>query len=136
MSGFLITTILVRELRRTGTVSLHLFYLRRTLRIFPVCYVYLLLLLVAQRAHLFHLHAGDVAAVLTFTMNYHRDRSWYVGHVWSLGIEEQFYLLWPLAIKFLDEKYVRRVCWAMIALAPVVRVVLYRFAASRSARRS
>jgi peptidoglycan/LPS O-acetylase OafA/YrhL len=130
MSGFLITTILVRELRRTGTVSLHLFYLRRTLRIFPACYVYLLFLLVAQRAHLFNLHAGDVVAMVTFTMNYHRDRSWYVGHVWSLGIEEQFYLLWPLALKFLDEKHLRRVCWAIIAIAPVVRVVLYRFAPS------
>ena len=130
MSGFLITTILLRELRRTGTVSLHLFYLRRTLRIFPVCYVYLLFLLLAQRAHLFHLHPGDVLAMATFTMNYHRDRSWYVGHVWSLGIEEQFYLLWPLALKFLDEKNLRRVCWAVIALAPVVRVGLYRFAPS------
>jgi peptidoglycan/LPS O-acetylase OafA/YrhL len=128
MSGFLITTILVRELRRTGNVSLRLFYLRRTLRIFPVCYVYLLCLLIAQHAHLVRLRPDDALAMVTFTMNYHRDRSWYVGHVWSLGIEEQFYLVWPLALKFLDEKNLRRVCWAIIALAPVVRVELYRFA--------
>ncbi len=128
MSGFLITTILVRELRRTGGVSLRLFYLRRTLRIFPVCYVYLIILIVAQRAHFVHLQHNDVLAIVTFTMNYHRDRSWYVGHVWSLGIEEQFYLLWPLALKVLDEKNLRRACWAVIALAPLVRVGLYRFA--------
>jgi peptidoglycan/LPS O-acetylase OafA/YrhL len=128
MSGFLITTILVRELRRTGGVSLRLFYLRRTLRIFPVCYVYVIFLIVAQRAHLLHLRHNDLLAIMTFSMNYHRDRSWYVGHVWSLGIEEQFYLLWPLALKVFDEKNLRRACWAVIALAPLIRVGLYRFA--------
>jgi peptidoglycan/LPS O-acetylase OafA/YrhL len=128
MSGFLITTILVRELRRTGDVSLRLFYLRRTLRIFPVCYVYVIFLIVAQRAHLIQLRHNDLLAIVTFSMNYHRDRSWYVGHVWSLGIEEQFYLLWPLALKVLDEKNLRRACWAVIALAPLIRVALYRFA--------
>ena len=127
MSGFLITTILVRELRRTGGVSLRLFYLRRTLRIFPVCYVYVIFLIVAQRTHLFHLQHNDLLAIMTFTMNYHRERSWYVGHVWSLGIEEQFYLLWPLALKVLDEKNLRRACWAVIALAPLIRIGLYRF---------
>jgi len=128
MSGFLITTILIREARRSGSISLGLFYLRRTLRIFPVCYVYVIVLVVMQRAHLFHLNRGDLFAIVTFTMNYHRDRSWYVGHVWSLGIEEQFYLLWPVALKVLDEKNLRRVCWAVIAIAPLVRIGLYRFA--------
>ncbi len=128
MSGFLITTILIRELRRSGSVSLGLFYLRRTLRIFPVCYVYVIFLLVGQHEHLLHLKHNDIFAMLTFTMNYHRERSWYVGHVWSLGIEEQFYLLWPLALKVLDERNLRRVCWAVIALAPLIRVGLYRFA--------
>jgi peptidoglycan/LPS O-acetylase OafA/YrhL len=66
MPGFLITTILVRELQRTGGISLRLFYLRRTLRIFPVCYVYVILLILAQRAHLVQLRHNDLLAIVTF----------------------------------------------------------------------
>jgi peptidoglycan/LPS O-acetylase OafA/YrhL len=130
MSGFLITTILLNELRRTGSVSLFRFYLRRTLRIFPVLYAYALFLVIARHFGLIQLRRWDLLALLTFTTNYHRDRSWYAGHTWSLGIEEQFYLLWPLALRTFDEKNLQRLSWAVIALAPCARIGLYIFAPS------
>ena len=130
LSGFLITTILLNERRRTGTISFSRFYFRRALRIFPVCYLYLIFLLVAQRNGLFQLHRWDSLAFATFTANYHHDRSWYAGHVWSLGVEEQFYLLWPFALRFLSERGLRRLSWAVIVSAPILRILLYRYAPS------
>jgi peptidoglycan/LPS O-acetylase OafA/YrhL len=64
---------------------------------------------------------GDIAAAYTYTMNYHYDHSWYLGHLWSLAVEEQFYVLWPLALVLLGR---RRGLWlaaSMILVAPLVR---------------
>lgn len=101
ISGFLITTLLLRERRSTGRISLGKFYARRSLRIFPLYYLVLLTYIV-----LVALGAGGnaaefwrhVPAFATYTSN------WFVGltnaHVtfyfaWSLATEEQFYLFWP-----------------------------------------
>lgn len=113
LSGFLITTLLLRELRDTGRVRLGAFYARRSLRIFPLYYA--VLALYALRAvqtqassevarHFLHglpLHA-------TYTANWFLDYS--VPHSvmfafsWSLCVEEQFYLLWPGALALLRRR--------------------------------
>jgi peptidoglycan/LPS O-acetylase OafA/YrhL len=132
ISGFLITQLLVAELRRTGTVSMKKFYLRRTLRIFPAMYALLLIILVAERLGWLQLAPYDALCALTYTMNYHHARSWWLGHLWSLSVEEQFYLIWPLLLSLVG---VRRGVWAvvgMIAAAPLVRIgTWYLLPASR-----
>ncbi len=120
LSGFLITWLLLREHDRTG-IGLPRFYLRRVLRIFPAYYAF-----VAASFAYDHLKgqdwpAGLTLAATTYTVNYYNATHGHpitsVAHAWSLGIEEQFYLLWPLLlIGLLRLHRVRNGLIAIIAL--------------------
>lgn len=114
ISGFLITTLLMDEYRRRGTISLKLFYERRSLRIFPASYGYLAIVGLLGGSGILHLSWQDLLHGITYTVNYAPSRSWQVGHLWSLSVEEQFYLLWPFAFSVL---YKRRSAWAIGAWA-------------------
>jgi len=101
---------LLGELRRTGKLSLRKFYYRRLLRIFPPYYFYLAAIFALMSLEVVKLMDGDLGHALTYTVNYHGPRSWYVGHAWSLSVEEQFYLSWPAILPWRDLG-ARAVCW-------------------------
>jgi peptidoglycan/LPS O-acetylase OafA/YrhL len=109
ISGFLITTLLLREKHKSGQISLRAFYIRRTLRIWPLYYAtlafYILLVLLVQRGtgrdHVFFHY---LPGYLTFTY------TWFLGWAtsgaifnfgWSLSVEEQFYVLWAPMLRIL-----------------------------------
>lgn len=122
ISGYLITSILLAELRRKGTISLPLFYFRRMLRLFPASYFYILVIAVLAAKHLVSLERWDLTAALTYTMNYHEARRWSLGHLWSLAVEEQFYLLWPLILLTLGQLRSVRFLIVLVAVAPFLRL--------------
>lgn len=122
ISGFLITGLLLQELDKSGRIHLRRFYFRRTLRIFPAYYTLILVLVMAQAAGALTLTPGDVAHAVTYTSNYDAGRSWWVGHTWSLGVEEQFYLLWPAVLIVLGVRRGLRVAGAILLLTPLVRL--------------
>jgi peptidoglycan/LPS O-acetylase OafA/YrhL len=124
ISGFLITSLLLAEIARTGTVSVRHFYLRRTLRIFPPFYVYIAAIALAGALGWVALGDHDILAALTYTTNYHHERSWYLGHTWSLAVEEQFYLLWPFLVKYLGVGRATRLALVTIIAAPLLRIGL------------
>jgi peptidoglycan/LPS O-acetylase OafA/YrhL len=99
LSGFLITHLLLREAERLGSFSRRGFYIRRCLRILPVYFVYLGILagLIALNVY-GHEEASSWLGALTFTRNMVGPVSSYTGHFWSLAVEEQFYLIWPLSL--------------------------------------
>jgi peptidoglycan/LPS O-acetylase OafA/YrhL len=126
VSGFIITKLLIDERHATGRVSLKAFYLRRTYRIFPACYAYVAFILLLAAAGIAKgLHPRDVALALTYTTNYAAGVHWALEHLWSLAVEEQFYLIWPFVFVMLPERGARRVLLAVVALAPLSRVASY-----------
>jgi peptidoglycan/LPS O-acetylase OafA/YrhL len=104
LSGYLITTLLVREFQQWGNVKLTHFYGRRLLRLGPalsiMLAVYLLAALIAADNARDHTIAAFTAATYTMDWTQALDLSpaGYLEHTWSLGIEEQFYLLWPVIL--------------------------------------
>jgi len=96
LSGFLITFLLIGEADRNGRVSLSSFYARRALRIFPVYFAYLAVLGGLAVAGLYHDVAGSWVGCLTFTRNMVGRGDSATVHFWSLAVEEQFYLIWPI----------------------------------------
>lgn len=125
ISGFLITTLLMNEASRHGRISLKLFYARRSIRIFPVSYAYILVMALLTVWGVIHLTATDLLCAATYSINYLPGRSWSVGQLWSLSVEEQFYLLWPFAFAFLRP---RKRIWA------VTGVMLFAVFARAAAR--
>jgi len=121
ISGYLITSLLIKEHERTGAISLKNFYLRRVFRIFPAAYTYLLVLAVLNaKYHILHRH--DLLFAATYLTNFRLSRAWHVGHLWSLAVEEQFYMLWPMVLVFWGIRRGSRIALATILLSPIARV--------------
>jgi peptidoglycan/LPS O-acetylase OafA/YrhL len=102
LSGYLITSILMEEHARSGSISLAAFYMRRAWRLYPALLLFLAVYwAVAPQEWPGYPHGRDVFGAAFYLMDYavpfaHWGR--YLGHAWSLGVEEKFYLLWPVIL--------------------------------------
>jgi len=121
LSGYLITGQLLKERERTSSISLRTFYARRAYRIFPAGYVFMA---IAIATHWAVLSRANVATALTNTLNYYPHGNHVLGHLWSLGVEEQFYLLWPLCLLLFFRKRILIVA-AAIASGPPLRILFW-----------
>jgi len=127
ISGFLITRLMLSEQSKNGYVSLKLFYARRTLRLFPASYAFIACLSLLWWLGVIQLQAGDIWHAVTYTVNYELGRSWQVGHLWSLSIEEQFYLIWPCTFVLLGARRASWVAVGVIVFGPVARASAWLF---------
>ena len=129
ISGFLITWLLLLEVNKSGKISLKDFYARRFLRILPVYFTFMLALLGLQLFASFKETTAGWLGMLSFTRNYAEGSS-ASGHLWSLAVEEQFYLVWPSLFIFLA-RHSRRVKYFILAIpiftAPAFRTGNYVF---------
>ncbi len=123
ISGYLITRLLLKEYNSTGGINLKRFYFRRTMRIFPPFYFFLIIVGLLGLFGVIALGLQDFIVSLTYTSDYLFPKSWYIGHSWSLAVEEQFYLLYPPLLVFLKKKKVIAVLVFILFLAPVLRIV-------------
>lgn len=127
ISGFLITGILLDRKEKTDRglkATLKTFYIRRALRIFPIYYLTILVVLIAVPAY-----RGDSIYDLFYLSNW---RSGLLGHFpdspvphfWSLAVEEQFYLVWPLLILLIPGRFVLHALGIILIFAFVMHFVL------------
>ncbi|HEV3218394.1 MAG TPA: acyltransferase [Candidatus Acidoferrales bacterium] len=120
LSGFLITGLLFEARARPGYYKR--FYLRRALRILPLYYLILVILAVTRLASpsfllISFLYSANLSQIFGVKMSY--------GVLWSLGVEEHFYLAWPAAVRRISPQKLIYVTAGIIAASPVLRLLCY-----------
>ena len=127
LSGFLITSILLRELEKTGKISLWRFYIRRALRIFPAYVAFLIGLAFLCSTGILSIPKPrweDYLPAALYVSDY-LSVPWPLSHTWSLSVEEQFYFVWPAALLFFSLRNNK----ALIPIGVICVAPLFRFAA-------
>jgi peptidoglycan/LPS O-acetylase OafA/YrhL len=133
LSGFLITVLLLSERTRNGSIRLGAFYMRRVLRLYPalVAAVVFAIVLAALKIPVFDSTSESLTNTLQmtpfallYTANIPRAFGWngggFLGHTWSLAIEEQFYLIWPVVVIFVMRRRTSPAMLGWIALGCAV----------------
>ena len=128
ISGYLITTLILDEERNTGRISLKLFYARRSIRIFPPLYFFLLFLAIGLWTGMLELPKYNLLFAASYTMNFVPSRAgaWVTGHLWSLSAEEQFYLVWPAAIRFAGKARALILAAILAICSPLAALIVYQ----------
>lgn len=132
VSGFLITSLLLKARGRSG--ALRQFWIRRGLRILPLAWLYVgvhLLLALWLPSYQTFLQPELILSMFTWTLNFWISAHGWVSHsidpFWSLAVEEQFYLIWPLCMFFVPLHRLSQGLWAFVLLSPLLRLVVTYF---------
>ena len=108
LSGFLITYILINEKEKRGAVAYKNFYIRRFLRLTPPLLLFLITIFILMVLNMLPASKQSLIYAATYLYNFIPNRYYLgeLGHTWSLGVEEQFYLLWPFVIGLFSKRKV------------------------------
>lgn len=127
LSGFLITTLLLKEKQLAGTMSVRNFYMRRILRIWPLYYTYFILALLTLYYYDVSYNHAMIPFYIFLMANIPFLLGDYIpllGHYWTLGVEEQFYLLFP-AIARLDNRKLLRWTIALLIMFMLIKAICW-----------
>jgi peptidoglycan/LPS O-acetylase OafA/YrhL len=130
ISGFLITTLLLKEKAIKNKISLKNFYIRRGLRILPVIFLFLFALLILNHVYQLHISNRSFMTAVFFAKNIpiYNSSEWYTGHLWSLAVEEQFYIIFPVIISLLSLKNYKRLVIFLIIFLTILNYCFHSFA--------
>jgi peptidoglycan/LPS O-acetylase OafA/YrhL len=125
ISGFLITWLMILEKDKNGSVDLRKFYIRRGLRILPVYFAFLGVLAGLQLIGFLKQNWISWVGNLTFTKDFFVGDP-FSGHLWSLSVEEQFYLIWPsifvLLVRMTKIQLATKILVFVISVVPFFRL--------------
>ncbi len=129
LSAYLITELLLREKEQCGSLDVRAFYLRRILRIWPLYFFYISLALIPffnpgrvftwQYAAAYLLLAGNWS-VVAWGWPMHSI----IGALWTVSIEEQFYLAWPPIVRTLSRNHIALAATAMLVISNITRIAM------------
>lgn len=126
LSGFLITTLCLKEIDETGSISLRSFYTRRILRIFPVAYLYLFVIVILNIVYKLGIPHFQFVGAAFYLMDFSYFRShnftYIIAHYWSLSVEEQFYILFPFILKLNRKIFLYSIIFVVFIL-PIVYTI-------------
>jgi peptidoglycan/LPS O-acetylase OafA/YrhL len=139
ISGYLITKLLIIEQSKTGTINLKKFYIRRVFRIFPVFYLFIAVVFILKLTVFPTIINNNVKLLVagSHIWNYmhllnisnpsptYENGNLVLGHFWTLAMEEQFYLLWPIAFWKTSKPTLIKAVTFLILLMPFIRVATY-----------
>jgi peptidoglycan/LPS O-acetylase OafA/YrhL len=133
LSGYLITRRLMEEELRSARISLRAFYVRRLFRIQPAAVFYLLVIGVLGLCAVLPVSPRGWSCALFGCANITlRWQTWYTEHFWSLAVEEQFYLLWPLTFVLLGARRRLTGALAIVLLLGAWLAVVIRYQVTAS----
>lgn len=124
LSAYLITTLLLREVESTGTVAIGRFYERRILRIWPLYLASLLIGLAwSYHHHFLHIEWRWYLSALLMSANLvGLAQPGPIAHLWSISVEEQFYLFWPALTRWLSRRHLIVAAVVLIVVANLMLV--------------
>jgi peptidoglycan/LPS O-acetylase OafA/YrhL len=132
LSGYLITTLMKREIEKTSQFNLQKFHYRRFFRILPVFLLYLITVTFLANRNVITLTPEQIFFTSCFLINYSHiwlDTSdpsyWFLGHFWCLAIEIHFYLIWPLVLVYGGFRRALQIAVAVVLLSPAIRLLTY-----------
>lgn len=105
LSGFLITLILLNEKLKKGRINFKHFFIKRFLRLLPPFILLLISLIILSQLKILDIPSEAFVLSFFYLYNFAPEHLYFgeIGHTWSLAVEEQFYLLWPFIIKYLNK---------------------------------
>ena len=122
LSGYLITRVLIADEESAGRVRLLRFYRRRAMRIFPALYCFLALLAVLTYFRLFPSIPSATWLASVFYASNLVPNGWETGHLWSLALEEQFYLFWPALFAMTPRRLRMKMVLALVVVFTMWRI--------------
>jgi peptidoglycan/LPS O-acetylase OafA/YrhL len=124
LSGYLITSILLHDSQRLAFLPmLRKFYIRRAERILPAYFVCLLLAWLFFRHAFAHIWGYYFIFLQNVPYAFHLGDPGPLVPLWSLAVEQQFYLIWPVVLFFLPRRFLAPVLMALLVLEPILRAV-------------
>lgn len=141
LSGFLITYLLLKEKEQTANIDIKKFYIRRILRIWPLYYLITIIgffilpdfseIKISYLEHSFHLNYYPMLIFYLLILPNIATAIYghvpHIGHLWTIGVEEQFYIIWPIFIKKFTDNLIPSITKLIFAIIFIKAIILFSF---------